>query len=715
MIYLVSNQTRLYESDRYKYLDKEKALDMIMSAGEMVEFDTETEGLDPYTKALLCSQFGIGEDQIVVDNTSIPIDYFKPVFEKKVLLGWNLAFDLKFLYHHRIVPARVWDGMIAEKLLYLGYPAQFHSLSLQSAALQYLNLDLDKSIRGKICSTGLTEDVIVYAAHDVTYLTSIKEKQLIELEKKDLIKAIEFENQFVPVLAYIEYCGAKLDVSKWKEKMKSDKDNLQKSEDALNAWVEDYYDKHKDPEKEFYVQSKLVIPDIRKEMKMTDSIPPNAINVKRKTSPEGEITYTYSVPFNYVSTNLQGDLFAGFDTAPKCHINWSSPKQTVPLFELLGLNCTIIDKKTKLKKKSVDIKVIAPQAAKCDIVPLYVDYKQWKIQVDTFGEKFLKNINPVTGRIHASFYQLGCDTGRLSSSDPNLQNLPSDEVTRACFVSEKGFKWISADYKGQESFLMASIANDKAMLDELVNGSGDMHSLTAKMVFREIPRDMPLKQIKSEYHHLRQEAKGYEFCFNYGGDWNTLMKNYGLNRNRAKEIYNNYMSGFSGLKQYQDIRRRDVVDKGYILLNPITKHKAFIYDWDHLNEINDAIDSEEGQYAMNHLYDDPTHPLVQEINFLKRRIADSEKQSINYPIQHAGSMCFKVSAIMFFRWLIKNNLLFTVKYCIPVHDEHNVEAPEEIADKVSKVLVKCMEEGGKRFCTRAHLGADVNISDHWIH
>ena len=70
---------------------------------------------------------------------------------------------------------------------------------------------------------------------------------------------------------------------------------------------------------------------------------------------------------------------------------------------------------------------------------------------------------------------------------------------------------------------------------------------------------------------------------------------------------------------------------------------------------------------------------------------------------------------MFFKWLIKNNLLFTVKYCIPVHDEHNVEAPEEIADKIATVLVKCMEEGGKRFCTRAHLGADVNISDHWIH
>ena len=67
----------------------------------------------------------------------------------------------------------------------------------------------------------------------------------------------------------------------------------------------------------------------------------------------------------------------------------------------------------------------------------------------------------------------------------------------------------------QESFLMASIANDTAMLDELINGSGDLHSLTAKMVFTQIPRDTPLVDIKEKYHDLRREAKGYEFCFNY--------------------------------------------------------------------------------------------------------------------------------------------------------------------------------------------------------
>ena len=136
----------------------------------------------------------------------------------------------------------------------------------------------------------------------------------------------------------------------------------------------------------------------------------------------------------------------------------------MPLFEHLGINCTTIDAKTKQKKKSADIKLIKPQAHKCSIVPLYVEYKKAKILVDTFGQKFIDKINPVSGRIHPDYFQLGADTGRLSATNPSLMNLPHDPFTRSCFISDTGYKWISCDYKGQESFLMASIANDKAML-----------------------------------------------------------------------------------------------------------------------------------------------------------------------------------------------------------------------------------------------------------
>ena len=92
----------------------------------------------------------------------------------------------------------------------------------------------------------------------------------------------------------------------------------------------------------------------------------------------------------------------------------------------------------------------------------------------------------------------------------NLLNLPSDVETRACFVAEAGNRWISIDYSGQETYLMASIANDEAIIKELTYGSGDIHSLTAYMSYSEIPRDTPIKEIKKKFHNLRQEAKGIE-------------------------------------------------------------------------------------------------------------------------------------------------------------------------------------------------------------
>lgn len=664
MIYLVTKQQSLWTSDRYKVISAEEALELLAPLS-VVELDTETMGLDPYTKELLTVQLGCAEFQVVIDCTSVDIHLFKEYMEnpQRMFLGWNIKFDLKFLYHQRIVPLRVYDGYLAEKLLWLGYPAGMHEMSLKAASINYLGVDMDKSVRGKIIQTGLTEDVIVYAAGDVSYLGKIRDKQLVELEKKGLLKAIDFENEFVKCLAYIEYCGAKLDVDKWKIKMATDLNNLEKYEAELNEWV-------------------------------------------------GESQYSSK----YCSVNIQGDLFNGFDTKPRCHINWTSSQQVIPLFEELGLNLKVLDKKTKHYKKSVDIKVVEPQASKSPLIPIYIKYKKAAIIVNTFGQKFLNLINPVTGRIHANFNQLGTDTGRLSSTEPNLQNLPHDAQTRACFVSDKGNRWISADYSGQESYLMASMANDEAMLDELINGSGDLHSLTAKMVFQQIPRDMPLKDIKKNFKDLRQEAKGYEFCFNYGGQDSTLIRNYGLDAKRAKEIYENYMSGFAGLKRYQDFRRVDVMRKGYILLSPITGHKAYIYDYDELKmQMEKQDDPDFWAYYREMKQENPECDTVQGVRQLARRKAESEKQSINYPIQAAGALCFKLASIKLFNWLLKNGLLFKVKYCIPVHDEINLEAPDEISEEVADILVKCMVSAGKPFCTRAHLGADVEIGDHWIH
>lgn len=225
-------------------------------------------------------------------------------------------------------------------------------------------------------------------------------------------------------------------------------------------------------------------------------------------------------------------------------------------------------------------------------------------------------------------------------------------------------------FRQQETYLMASIANDKAIIKELTEGSGDIHSLTAYISYSEIPRDTPIKDIKKLYHNLRQDAKGIEFAINYGGDANTISRNKGIPLDEAKKVYDNYMSGFKGLKAYQEFRRKDWFNKGYILLSPLTGHKAFIYDYEELKKLKASF-SEPGfwDYYREMKATSPSCQTVQDVRHFFKRKSASEKQSINYPIQAAGSMCLRMSMIYFFQWLRENNLLFKVLICVSPYDK----------------------------------------------
>lgn len=471
MIYLVTTLKELFDNPNYKVIGVEESLDLLTPL-HVVGLDTETGGLNCYTNDLISLQLGCKDFQIVIDAKTVDVKLYKDFLESdRTFIGWNLKFDLRFLFRLGIYPRKVYDGYLGEKLLWLGYPSGIHSLSLKSAGEKYLGVELDKSVRGKIVWAGLTTEVIEYAANDVKYLQDIIENQWQELIKKGLTEAIKIENKFVIPLAYVEFCGVKLDVDRWKAKMQKDNEVLIKTQEALDKWVVEHY-------------------------------------------PEDQ-------RFTYI--NREGDLWAGFDLTPHCKINWDSPKQVITLFKLLGFNLAAKDKKTGEIKDSVDAKVIEPQKDVCDIAPIYLEYKAASKVVGTYGQNFLDQINPISHRIHTNFMQLGADTTRLTSGGKdksnkveyvNLLNIPSDAETRACFVAEKGNKWISIDYSGQETYLMASIADDKAIIKELTEGSGDIHSLTAYMSYKEIPRDTQIKDIKKKYHHYRQEAKGIEFAIN---------------------------------------------------------------------------------------------------------------------------------------------------------------------------------------------------------
>lgn len=728
MIYLVSHNKSLFKTDKYIEATIEQAMSVLLPL-KLCQLDTETKGLDCHTKALLTIQLGNKDNQVVIDWTTLTPrekQIVKNYLESdRLFLGWNLMFDLTFLYVQGIYPKHIWDGMIVEQLLYLGYPAQMREKSLKAAAWNYLNINIDKTVRGKIVNDGLTTEVVIYAAGDVTYIEDIKEKQDIEIEKQGMKLAVELECEFVKSLAYFKYCGVHLDITKWKAKMTKDQAKLDKAISELNAWVV-AWDKE-NPHNGYDIQyPELKYPkysaDYPAEVKRLIKDGYKRFPQEDLQTPDGKVdAYKKVIKNQFTRIDTQGDLFTGFDTEPKCVINWSSQKQVIPLFELLGINVETFDKKTKQKRKSIEANVLKPQKNDFPIIPIFLEYQEAAKVVSTYGQNWLNAINPKTGRIHADFHSIGTDTARVSSGGGvwklNMQNLPHDPETRACFTSEEGNAWLSADYQSQESRIIASVSKDEKMIDLFEHGCGDVHSLVAYMSYPNIiPRDTKIEDIKKLYHNWRQKAKSIEFAINYGGDYNTISKNDGIPVEEAKEIYDNFMEGFPGIKRYQDYCRAAVMRDGYILLNPLTGHRAHIYDAEELKETHNKM-QEPGfwEYYQNVRKRNPQDEIVQEVRHYMQRKAASEKQSINYRIQNRGAMCFKLSSIKLFNWIVDHKLIDKVKMCVPAHDEFNLECPAAIKEQVGKVLIDCMIAGGKPFCPNVFLGADIDINDHWVH
>lgn len=649
MIYLVSHNKSLFQTDKYIEATMKQAMSVLLPL-KLCQLDTETKGLDCHTKALLTIQLGNKDNQVVIDWTTLTPrekQIVKNYLESdRLFLGWNLMFDLTFLYVQGIYPKHIWDGMIVEQLLYLGYPAQMREKSLKAAAWNYLNINIDKTVRGKIVNDGLTTEVVIYAAGDVTYIEDIKEKQDIEVEKQGMKLAVELECEFVKSLAYFKYCGVHLDITKWKAKMTKDQAKLDKAISELNAWVVAWdkenphngYDiqypeiKYPKYSADYPAEVKRLIKDGYKRFPQEDL-----------QTPDGKVdAYKKVIKNQFTRIDTQGDLFTGFDTEPKCVINWSSQKQVIPLFELLGINVETFDKKTKQKKKSIEANVLKPQKNDFPIIPIFLEYQEAAKVVSTYGQNWLNAINPKTGRIHADFHSIGTDTARVSSGGGvwklNMQNLPHDPETRACFTSEEGNAWLSADYQSQESRIIASVSKDEKMIDLFEHGCGDVHSLVAYMSYPNIiPRDTKIEDIKKLYHNWRQKAKSIEFAINYGGDYNTISKNDGIPVEEAKEIYDNFMEGFPGIKRYQDYCRAAVMRDGYILLNPLTGHRAHIYDAEELKETHNKM-QEPGfwEYYQNVRKRNPQDEIVQEVRHYMQRKAASEKQSINYRKMYAA-------------------------------------------------------------------------------
>lgn len=769
MIYFVTGQGELFEfpDARYKCISVEESL-KILEPLRVVGLDTETTGTEIWQGKLLTLQLGNKENQVVIDCMTIDVKQYKDYLESdRLFIIHNAKFDLRWLYKEHIVVRNVYDTYLAEKILFLGFPPGIVSLSLQACCDRYLHIYLDKTVRGQI-HAGMTEEVIVYAANDVVHLEDIMNLQLITINARGQKVALDIENEFVRVLAYIEYCGIKLDPIKWKAKMDKDAERLRIAEQKLNDWVVDYVMKKNDP---------------------------SLIARNYDTHKKGK---SAKLADNVYVVIPQPSLFAEFDTGPQCIINWNSSKQVIKLFEELGFDLLVKDKKTGKMKKSVESKFIELQASKSSIVPLYLEYSAAFKVVTSFGQNFLDAINPVTQRIHPTFNQM-MDTGRLScgsggkgkggktkdddiaeeadenkdtptqanNKSVNVQQLPATEETRAAFVPEKGHLLVDCDYGDQEGHVFTELSNDREWIAFYNDpAQRDGHSFVAKMCFPKDLDGVEEKDVKKVRKDLRDLAKKARFCFNYNGQAPTMATNCNIPVDFATEIYNNYFERFNGIASYFKIQKRDMWNRGYILISKITGLRAYIYDypilkgierrkngmedfWDIykaardsgrvISEIPPSVMQEiakkfaQGvpieEIAVRYSYKVKKAGKVEErfidinretvyvsvMKHLWKRKSASDNQSCNYPSQGTAAAMTKIAGIRYFNHLVNDGLIFKVLIPNDVHDEYLIEPPEEIAEQEAKKLSECMEYAANIFCKKVSIKAVPEIAPCWVH
>ena len=614
MIYLVSNQLSLFDSANYKRMTLKESIDMIDSFN-VIQFDTETTGRDAHICDILCAQFGNKQKdiQIVVDTTSISILNYKYLLENKPIIGQNLKFDIQFLYKYRIIPTKVYDTMVVEQLLYLGYPPIGKpggiSFSLNSIAERYLNINIDKSIRGQIIWRGLDESVIIYAANDVKWLEDIMYAQLKECKNKECLVGAKLECDFVPVISYLEWCGIKLDINKWQNKMQKDSSNLKNKKIELDLF---------------------------------------AINTNNN---------------KFYTINNQGDLFTGFNSTPVCNINWSSSTQVIKFAKYLGFNTQVQDKKTGEDKDSVLEKHLKGQKGINDeFLKIYFKYQEAAKVCSTYGQQYLDAINPITGRIHTTFRQLGASSGRMAcgSKQSNtdlaklkklapskciyvqLQNLPADEETRSSFIPEQDNLMCSCDYNALESRLGADIYNEKEMLKEFLEGSGDMHSLCAKMVFTEELKDINVKDVKHLRPDLRHDVKPIEFSQQFGGSEFAIASALGCSIEKALKFKNAYDNGFKGISEFKAKGSKFVKENGYVLICKYTGHKVYWYDWIEWKKRQNSFNSDFWEEYKKIKAINPMHPKIQEVKMHFKASSKWDRMALNSPTQGGYCALYKI-------------------------------------------------------------------------
>ena len=362
---------------------------------------------------------------------------------------------------------------------------------------------------------------------------------------------------------------------------------------------------------------------------------------------------------------LEGEIYQEAGGTP---FNILSPKQ---VGEILFEKMKIVDKpkKTKTGQYVTSEDVLESLRADHPIVDLILKYRGLKKLLGTYVDALPQLINPETGKIHTSYNQTVTATGRLSSSNPNLQNIPvrdeDGKEVRKAFVPEPGCKFFSADYSQIELRIMAHLSQDQNMIEDFRLGH-DIHAATAAKVFHK-----PIDQVtKSE----RSKAKTANFGIIYGISAFGLAQRMGVSRTEAKELIENYFKTYSGIKEYMDRSIEQARERGYI--ETILKRKRYL-------------------------------PDITSHNATVRGFA--ERNAINAPIQGSAADIIKIAMIAVYRRFMKEGLKSTM--ILQVHDElnFNVVPGEEL--KVQEIVIEEMQNAWNM---SVPLVADSGWGDNWL-
>lgn len=361
---------------------------------------------------------------------------------------------------------------------------------------------------------------------------------------------------------------------------------------------------------------------------------------------------------------IEKDIYGLAETT----FNIASPKQ---VGEVLFDKLRIIEKakKTKTGQYVTSEEVLESLRNKHPVIGKILEYRGLKKLLSTYIDALPQLINPRTGKIHTSFNQAVTATGRLSSSNPNLQNIPirdeDGKEIRKAFIPDDGCEFFSADYSQIELRIMAHLSEDKNMIDAFMSGY-DIHAATAAKIYK-----IDIKDVTSD---MRRKAKTANFGIIYGISIFGLAERMNVDRKEAKELIDGYFATYPQVRSYMDKSIEVAREKGYV--ETIFHRKRYLPD---INSHNATVRG----YA--------------------------ERNAINAPIQGSAADIIKVAMIHIYQRFSAYNL--KAKMILQVHDELNFSVPEQEKELVQQIVIEEMEQA---YRMHVPLKADFGWGKNWL-